>query len=263
MYRFLLRPAWLLSHLAVLLLVITMINLGLWQLRRLDEKQTLNATIESRADEPPVGVADLIGVDADFGEGDDVEFRTVRAAGVYQVDDEILVHNRTLDGAPGRWVLTPLLLDDGTAIVVNRGWVPFSLMPGDPRPEADPPSGEVTVVGLVRPTTTRSGIQVADPSDGRLNALSRPDLGRFQQQLDYDIYPVLVQLADQTPEQEADLPVALRPPELSEGPHLGYAMQWFIFAIIALVGYPLVLRRVAAGKAKETEGSGSAATVPP
>jgi surfeit locus 1 family protein len=262
-YRFLFRPAWLLSHFAVLLLVVTLISLGLWQLRRLDEKQTLNATIESRAEESAVDVTGLIAATAEFGEGDDIEFRAVTATGVYQPDDEVLIHNRTLDGAPGRWVLTPLLLEDGTAVVVNRGWIPFSMMPGDPRPDADPPAGGVTVVGVARPTTTRSGIQTADPSAGRLQALSRPDLGRYQQQLDYDIYPILVQLSEQTPAQATDLPVPLPSPDLSEGPHLGYAMQWFIFTIIALVGYPLVLRRVAAGKAKPAEATETTATVPP
>ena len=125
MYRFLLRPAWLLSHLAVLLLVITLINLGLWQLRRLDEKQALNDTIESRSDEPVVDIGELIAADADYGAGDSVDYRSVSANGVYQADDEVLVHNRTLDGSPGRWVLTPLLLADGTAVVVNRGLDPL------------------------------------------------------------------------------------------------------------------------------------------
>lgn len=263
MYRFLFRPTWLLSHVAVLLLVITMINLGLWQLRRLDEKQALNAKIESRADEPVADVSELSSAEDDFGQGDDIEFRQVEAEGVYQTDDEVLVHNRTLQGAPGRWVLTPLLLDDGTAVVVNRGWVPFALTPGEPRPEADPPTGTVNVVGVIRPTTTRSGIQSSDPSEGVLDALARPDLARYQAQLEYDIYPVLIQLAEQSPEQEGSVPVPVDPPELSEGPHLGYAAQWFIFTLIALIGYPLVLRRVAIGKAKSDADAETTATVPP
>jgi surfeit locus 1 family protein len=263
-YRFLFRPAWLLSHLLVVLLVITMISLGFWQLRRLDEKQELNAVIEDRAELATVPITDLIDPDADFAEGDSVEYRQVQVTGIYQADDEVLIHNRTLNGSPGRWALTPLLLDDGTAVVVNRGWVPFAMMPGEPRPGTEPPTGEVTVVGAARSTTTRSGIGTSDPSAGVLDAMSRPDLGRLQQQLDYDVYPVLIQMESQVPEQESGLPVPLELPELSEGPHLGYAAQWFIFALIAIIGYPLILRRVAHGKAKAkaSDEADAAATVP-
>jgi surfeit locus 1 family protein len=263
-YRFLLRPTWLLSHLAVLALVVVMFNLGLWQLNRLDEKQGINSAVEARSEDPVAAVGDLVDPGTPFAAADGVEYRTVEATGVYQSEDEVLVHNRSLDGSPGRWVLTPLLLENGAAVIVNRGWIPLAMAPGEPRPEADPPTGEVMVSGLARTTQTRSGLQAGDPSVGVLDALARPDLERYGQQLDYDILPVFIQLETQDPVQEGSLPVPLDPPELSEGPHLGYAVQWFIFTLIALIGYPLVLRRVARSRAtaKPAGDSGSAATVP-
>lgn len=92
--------------------------------------------------------------------------------------------------------------------------------------------------------------------------MSRADLERFGEQLDYEIFPVLVQLVTQTPPQPGPLPAPVEPPALSEGPHLGYAVQWFIFAVIAMVGYPLILRRVARTRANRSDGPEAAATVP-
>ena len=101
------------------------------------------------------------------------------------------------------------------------------------------------VEGFLRSTETAAGVQVDDPDEGVLDALARPDLARLQQQLPYPILPAYVQLEAQSPEQAGPLPVPVPRPELDDGPHLSYAVQWFLFSAIALVGYPLVLRKLA------------------
>ena len=254
MYVFARRPKWIVSHLLVLLAVVTMIGMGLWQLDRLGQRKDRNAEVTARTAEPVVEVASLVSVTDDNDVGEVVRWREVTATGEYRAEDEVLILARPMNAAEGYWALTPLVLADGTAVAVNRGWVPFDPGPGEARPDSAPPAGPVTVTGLARETVEPSGLQSADPSEGVLEALARPDLARFEQQLDYPLLPVYIQLQTQSP-AGLGLPVALGEPELDEGPHLSYAFQWLVFTIIAVVGYPLVLRRVARSEGKDRRHS--------
>jgi surfeit locus 1 family protein len=262
-YRFLWRPWWIVSHVFVLSMVVLMISLGFWQLRRLDERQTYNATVESRQDIAPVPVDELFpeGPGTSPAEVEDGEFRMVTLTGTYAVDQQVLVRNRTNQGIPGYWVLTPLVLADGSAVPVNRGWVPFATTePEGPWSQYDPPASQVSVLGMVQEPQVRSTGLVGGPTDaaeGRLSTLSRVDVGRLQQQVDEQLWPIFVNLRAQEPAQ-GDLPVPVPPPELGEGNHLSYAGQWFIFATLTLIVYPLLLRRVARQKGAEARRATSA-----
>ncbi|MEJ5255984.1 MAG: SURF1 family protein [Acidimicrobiales bacterium] len=259
-YRFAWRPWWILSHLFVLGMVVLMVNLGFWQLRRLDERRAHNSTIESRQDLPPASLAELLpaGTGSDADAVAEVAYRMVTLSGSYATDQQVLVRNRTNDGLPGYWVLTPLVLDDGTAVAVNRGWVPFATTASEgPWPQYDPPAGRVTVTGMVQEPQTRAGGFVGgptDPAEGRLWTLSRVDVGRLQQQVDEPLWPLYVNLRTQEPPQ-GDLPEPVPAPDLSEGPHLGYAGQWFVFATLTAIVYPLLLRRVARQRGREGAGA--------
>jgi cytochrome oxidase assembly protein ShyY1 len=247
-YRFARRPLWIVSHVVVVALVVFMIWAGFWQLRRFRERGELNRLYAERQEVATADVGDVIAPGAPL-EGDEVDgavFRRVTATGVYDASAEVLVRNRTQDGGPGVWVLTPLDLGDGTALVVNRGFVPVSGTPGDLPAEAEPPSGEVTVTGLLQQTQARGRFQPTDPAEGTLDVLSRVDLARYQQQVDADLYPAWLLLQQQAPPPTGDLPILLSPPEpFSETRHLSYAVQWFVFTAIALVGYWIILRRQA------------------
>jgi surfeit locus 1 family protein len=242
--RFLLRPRWLLSHVLVILLVAVMVNLGFWQLRRLDFKRDRNALIEARMDQPVVAVDDLLGPDAGPADVDAARYRRVTATGTYD-DATVVVRNRTQDGAPGGWLVTPLTVAPGTTVGVVRGFVGFDAA-GD-LVDAPAPTGEVTVDGLV---IDPSGVDGTAPRD--LAPLLAAD----------GVLPALVLARDSTPpepaapgarEQAGGSIVPVPPPELSEGPHLSYAVQWFIFSTIAVLGHPLVLRRVVARRGKEVD----------
>jgi surfeit locus 1 family protein len=234
-YRFALRPRWILSHLLILLLVVVMVNLGFWQLRRLHSRKEFNATVRS-AEAAPVVALDSLAVKAP-------DYRRVKVTGTYDIGREVLVRGRSFDEAPGAWVLTPLKLDDGHAVIVNRGWIPTEGVPDHVPKEVEPPRGTVTVTGLLMPTQTRGRFGPRDPTTGTLTDLARADIGRIQQQVPYDLYRDYVQVGDQSPKQPGDFPRPLPAPELDEGPHLSYAIQWFIFSTIAVVGYPMILRR--------------------
>jgi len=285
-YRFLLKPGWILSHIFVLACVVAFVNLGLWQLRRLDERKHDNAQIRAAEALAPTSIGGLLpdGADSSADEVDAVVYRTVDVTGTYSVDQQVLVQNRTNGGAPGYWVLTPLVQADGTAVVVNRGWIPFSYTVDGPWTDFDPPTGTVTVRGMiqipqVRPT---SGLITGprDAADGVLRSLARVDVPRLQQQVDEPLLPVYVNLQAQQPAQAGPLPEPVPLPELSEGPHLNYAGQWFIFALLTIIVYPLLLRRHARRRVEgdpdehseivdlaatdgEIGGDGSAVTVPP
>ena len=115
-----------------------MVLLGFWQLRRLDEKQDIKATIENRQTQPAADVLALVPRGAAVGDDavEAAEHRRVTATGSYADDDTFVVENRTYNGASGGWVLTPLVLEDGSAVVVNRGFLGF-----DRAGEIDPPIG--------------------------------------------------------------------------------------------------------------------------
>jgi cytochrome oxidase assembly protein ShyY1 len=265
-WRFALSPGWLVRHVLVVGLVAVMLWAGFWQLRRLDDKRAHRDLVAERQAEPVADVEALLPAGAAVDDAD-VErslHRRVIATGTYADEDTVVVENRSFNGAPGGWVLTPLLVDDGTAVVVNRGFIGFDRDGRIVAPDA--PSGRVTVEGLVLPSQRREGIGRSDPSEGTLAVMSRVDVERYQAQVDVELLPAYVQLVASDPAQPPAAPgdpelVALGEPTLDLGPHLGYAVQWFVFSTIATAGYVLILRRVARDRAREAAIAAEDATL--
>jgi len=242
-YRFALRPLWILSHVFVLACILGMFRAGLWQLDRLQQRRALNETVAARAEEPPVSLAEA----ADLAEADGVEgveYRPVEIDGVYLPDEQVLVRNRSQNGSPGYWVLTPMRDADGQVVTVERGWVPIEVVERGDEGAAlfAPPEGDVVAVGYVRVSEERTGLGVEDPP-GRQDTLSRVDVERFDEQVDADLLPFWVQLAAQDPAQAEGVPEPVPLPEPDDGPHLNYAGQWFIYGTLTAIVYPLLLRR--------------------
>ena len=233
------RPRWIISHLLVLVLVVTMVNLGLWQLRRLDERRDANQLIEDRMAAAPVPIDELL------GSGTPAEYRRVLVTGTFSTVGEVYVTNRNLDGLPGSWLLTPLVRDGAVAVVVNRGFVPRAVILDPDLASVAAPVGEVTVEGLV--FETADGASLGRTGDGEIPELSVADVTTVGEVAGFDVAPVYVQALSYAPASAADLPSVLPEPVLDEGPHLGYAVQWFIFSTIGVVGYALVLRRITRG----------------
>lgn len=209
-------------------------RLGFWQIHRLHDRRAFNATVRSGFAAAPVPLDDLLprGAAAD----DDLTFRRVSATGTYVNEGETLLYGRSHIESAGSDVLTPLLLDDGRAVVVDRGWVPADA-PGPPVPAASPPDGPVTVQGILIPFDQDSGGSDATAT------IAKVDEGVLGRRSGLPLVPMYLQLQSQTPAQSGTFPIAAPLPELSEGPHLSYAIQWFSFATIALVGYAALVRR--------------------
>jgi surfeit locus 1 family protein len=253
-WRFALRTKWIVRHVVVAALVVTMLLLGLWQLRRLDEKRATKATVEARQEQPVAPVEEVVPASAEIADRalDEVEHRSVTATGAYADEDTFVVENRTFNSASGAWVLTPLVLDDGRAVVVNRGFLGFDEAGQIVPPAA--PTGEVQVEGVLLASEERGRFGASDPRDGDLEVLARVDLAQVAERVPYDVLPAYVQRVRSTPAEVDESPpelVALGRPKPSEGPHLSYAVQWFTFTTIAVVGYGVLLRKVAKEDAKE------------
>jgi cytochrome oxidase assembly protein ShyY1 len=239
-YRFLRSRKWIVLSLILVFSVVLMINLGFWQLRRLDEKRTRNDEIRDRSTEPTVALADLVDPDDPTSVGGDLRFRAVQATGTYDLADQFLLRSRDLEGQPGFWVYTPLDLGDGTAVAVNRGWIPAGVETDGSDVDFPTPSGPVTVYGLVEPSFSDPR-----PSGERQTTVAHADMNWFDDRIEANAYPVAIQLQEQDPPPTGDLPVVLPPPALDEGPHLSYAIQWFLFTAVALIGFPILIVRTA------------------
>ncbi len=243
----LLRGRWLAGHLLALVLVVAFVNFGFWQLRRLGHKREVNAVIAARVHLPPAPLATALVPGAAVP-----EYLPVNVSGAFAPENEVLLRGRSLDGRPGFNVLTPLVLDAsagqwaGDAILVERGWVPYDL-DSVPVTAALPPSGTVTVVGELHPpqaapTGALAGLAAHDPPTGKLVQSFYVDTTRLAPQMPFDLVPAYVILRQQTPANAGALPEALRAPDTNEGPHLGYAIQWFGMALVGIVGYYFLLR---------------------
>jgi surfeit locus 1 family protein len=204
----------------------TCVRLGFWQLDRLEGRREVNAMLEGRGDAPERPVT---GAPAD-----ELPYSRVRATGTYDPSHEWILSGRTTaEGAPGNHVLTPLELGDGTAVVVDRGWVPLEVTDVPVTGTAAAAGGHVTVAGVAMPPDETT------PASPAPSIATTVDLARAG--LPYRLLPVYVLLQTQSPTQQ--LPVPAPPPTFDEGPHLSYAIQWFSFATIAVVGCGVLLVR--------------------
>jgi cytochrome oxidase assembly protein ShyY1 len=209
--------------------------LGRWQLSRLDERQADNAQVAATRDAAPVPIDEL----AAPGEPLDpaLTWRRATATGRYDADGAVLVRNRPYQGANGLLVVVPLVTPGGDALLVNRGWIPAAAT-ATGRPEVPaPPAGEVTVEVRLHPAERPRPAQ--DLPAGQVLSI---DTASIAADLDLALYGGYGDLVQEAPDADP-APALPEPPAIDEGPHLGYAIQWFCFALIALVGYVILLTR--------------------
>jgi len=233
-YRFLLKPKWIGFHLLVIVGIVAMVSFGFWQLRRLDQKQTFNARVEQRYDAAVVPLDALLVPRANV---DDLEWRPVSVAGVYIPAGTVEIVNRSQYGVAGENTLTPMRLGDGRVLLVNRGFLPLDVT------ASIPPTGTVELTGRLRLTQVRTFAQLGDPDEGVLQVAQRVDIERLSQQIDGDVVPMYLDVFESSPAEAAPQPQPVIAPELGEGNHLSYAVQWFTFATAVGIGWVLAVRR--------------------
>lgn len=233
MYRFVLRPKWILSHLFAIGLVVLFVNLGFWQLRRLDERQAFNDTVRAALTEGPVAL--VPGVTPS-------EWERVELHGTYRPGTDVLVANRAQNDQSGYWVLSAFDTTEGT-VVVDRGFVPRSLVAQGSLAVSAPPSGTVDLVGTVQ--KSRHGVFATSVGTSKVIEINQVDVARLGEHWGATMLAFWVHA---TTAQGSPLEAVLDP-TLNDGPHLSYAFQWFIFATIGVIGYPMILRRNARARA--------------
>lgn len=227
---------WLLTHVVVLAGVILLINFGFWQLGRLEQRRALNAEISAGLNQP---VVTLTGQAVD---PETTDYRRVVVTGVFDNEKAILLRNQAYNGVPGHHLVVPLLIEgSASAVLVDRGWLPLAETEPDRR-EAYQVNGQVTVEGIayksqVRPHRFAPADPTLQPGQARLDAWFRIDIDQIQQQLPYPLLPVYIRQSPRPDQATNTLPRPEGDPILSEGSHLGYAMQWFAFAVILAVTY--------------------------
>jgi cytochrome oxidase assembly protein ShyY1 len=219
-----------------------MFNFGFWQLRRLDERQTFNATVVERTQHEPLDLAALL--DESTFTPSTSEWSIVTATGSY-LPDQLLLFNRSQNGVAGDNVLTALALDDGRTVIVNRGFVKLDT------PPPTPPGTKIEIVGRIRQTQVRTKGGVTDSNDGVLTEVRRVDIAKIAPQLPGDVVPVYIDLISSSPAVSPTDPAPLPLPDLGEGNHLSYAFQWFIFAVCVAIGWVLAVRRSLATRRTE------------
>ena len=215
------RPRWLVAHALAIVTVVGFVNLGFWQLRRLDEKVELRDAVAAAQAMDPLPIE----------EAPAASYRRVTAAGTFDGALQTKVI-RSHSGISGYHVLTPFVLIDGSAVLVDRGWIPLDVEP--PAPFV----GLTQIEGTLWPAQEGSSIPAS-----LTPAVRRIDPEIQQAFADYELLGEYLLLTGYSYEV-SELPVLPDEPEISLGPHLGYAVQWFIFTAVVLVGYPLLLRRV-------------------
>jgi surfeit locus 1 family protein len=234
---------WLLTTVLVLAAGGVMVRLGIWQLDRLAARRVFNAGAQAQRDAPELDLNTA-------GPGEDLEsmaYRAVQATGEFMFDDEVALRNQVFEGRPAYRLVTPLQLRGREEIVlVDRGFVPADeYTPGDTVTYSSP-TGEVAVSGIIRTSQTRPDIgSRSDPTPVPGEELLVWNLINIEQiagQIPGRFLSIYIQLQAGSAGSGYPVPEAFTP-ELTEGPHLGYAIQWFTFAAILWVGYPFFVRR--------------------
>jgi cytochrome oxidase assembly protein ShyY1 len=219
----------------VVVVVMATIQLGRWQFGRWEDRRAQADAVRLAQESQPLALTELAATEVD---PTTLRFTTVTATGVYQADRTVLIRNRPLDGRNGYLVLVPLATADGT-VAVNRGWIPAGPTAAAPTEVPTPPSGTVDVVGRIQPNEPLR--TAADLPSGQALSLSAAVV-----QADALPGGYLDVISEDPTADPAPTPPS--PPGTGTGPHLVYAVQWWLFGAVAVVGFVFLTRRdLAAG----------------
>lgn len=227
-FRFLLSRRWLLFALTVVLIAWATWWLGGWQFHRLAERKASNAIVRHNEAAPPAPVDTVLPGGRAVTSAD--EWRVVTATGTYDTADTVVVRYSTRDGESGIDVVVPLVTAGGRALLVDRGWLASDNSGADPSGVPAPPAGQVTVSGWLRVDATGDSAHVSDHST---RSISSEQIGSA---IGRDVYGGFVDLKTESPAPATALePVEL--PELDNGPHFFYGLQWWFFGLLAVFGF--------------------------
>ena len=252
MLRPLFSRKWWWTTLLVIAAAGVMARLGVWQLDRLAQRRAFNTRVSAQLAQPPLElIGETLAADPALRSGQalvDMEYRSVTVSGTYDFSQQVALRNQVWDAGQatdriGVHLLTPLVIagTDQAAIIVDRGWIPLEQAAPEAWSKFDEP-GTVEVKGVIRLSQSRGDFgSVSDPA-GDLREWNLVNLPRIGEQISRPLLPVYIQQSPAPPWRA--LPYRTQPElDLSEGPHFGYAVQWFVFAAMLGIGYPFYVRQ--------------------
>jgi len=235
MTRLLLTKRWM-GYLAITVVFALVSSFfGLWQWDRRGQAVAAINVLEANWDREPEELVSAEGLSPTRD-----QWAPVLVRGEYEPQDQILVRTRPRGGQVGFEVLVPLRSETGLTVVVNRGWIPTGESTDFPDLVPEAPAGEVSVVARIKPGEPTLGGRGAP--EGQLPSI---DLGAMEKALGYDLETEFFLLLDSETPQSAVAPLPGLRPVLDEGPHLSYTLQWFVFALLALIAFVALLRQEA------------------
>jgi surfeit locus 1 family protein len=226
-----------LTSLLVLITILAFVRLGFWQLDRLSRRRANNAQVRAHTALSVLNLnqATLALVPSDL------QYRSAIVTGTFDTTGAVALGSEARNGTLGVHLLVPLVLQGSRqAILVDRGWVPAPAMNLAAWEQYNLP-GVVTVQGMLM-LPQNSGASSTAPGQARVEHVTSVNINVLSSQVAEPLLPVYLQAA---PEPGTSSPPYTELPkiDLSEGPHLGYALQWFAFAVVLAVGYPIYLRK--------------------
>lgn len=247
MYRFLFSRRWVGYLVLAAFFATVAAGLGLWQMDRRAAVVANITRITNNYSAAPINFDTARPFFSQFDRAK--EWTQVELTGSYQVSDQRIVRNRPLNGQPGYEVVVPFRVNTGETVIINRGWLPIgNREAGRPDLIPEPVSGEITVVGRLKPTEP----EVARGApEGQIASVNLP---AYAQELNYPVLTgAYLQMAQETP-AAAQNPAGFLVPSVNEGTNLSYAMQWFAFGVLFFVGYGYVAFQQAKLNRIEAEG---------
>jgi surfeit locus 1 family protein len=247
MLHLLFSRRWWWTTLIVLVGIGVAIRLGFWQLDRNAQRQASITHIQAMQALPMLDL-NLRPLPSDLTS---MEFRQVSVSGVYDFDHQVALRNQVrsrMSGTdPGIALVTPLIMADELAVLVERGWIPLEYTTPSSWRKFDEP-GIVTLTGIIRLSLEKAelGNALLDPTlfpgETRLDFWNFINMGRLQEQSPYPLLNVYIQQAPGTDLES--LPYRLmEQPDLEPGDHIGFALQWFFYAGLLFFGYPVWLKK--------------------
>jgi cytochrome oxidase assembly protein ShyY1 len=221
---------WIAAALGVLLLATVCVELGRWQLHRLDERKARNTVTRTNLAAQPAPLDQILGPQGVVG--DQHAWRTVVVSGRYDASKQVIMKYRNVQDRPGFEIVTPLVLSDGKALLVDRGFIARQSSELMPLHVPAVPSGQVTVTGRLQRSERGGNTTGGTPDGGTARLINGPD---FAKVLGLNLYDGYVQITKQDPANDTTFE-GFPGPEIDDGPHFFYALQWFFFALLAIGG---------------------------
>ncbi|MFD7157281.1 SURF1 family protein [Kribbella sp. NPDC059898] len=244
---------WITAALGVLVLAAVCVALGRWQLHRLDERKARNEVTRSNLAAQPAPLDQIVGPQGVVG--DQHAWRTAIVSGHYDASKQVILKYRNVEDKPGFEIVTPLMLPDGKAVLVDRGFIARQSSELMPLNVPAVPSGEVTVTGRLQRSERGGHTTGGTPDDGTARLINGPD---FAKVLGLNLYDGYVQITKQDPANDPAFG-GFPGPEIDDGPHFFYALQWFFFALLAIGGLVYFTKTGGrSGKSRDDTGDGSA-----